>query len=546
MERLRYVHPHTNGSTRELTGAHLSQLVPVAGACLQRLVEPPEDAPDEDRLVCLVIRDPLRFITGFFAVIQAGMVPVPAPSRPYAHRGHHQRLLSILTASNPAALLTDEPEMSAIPFFDRPVLLVDALLGEQGRTLLPADHVERSTAYVQYTSGSIAAPKPVALRHEHVLAQLAQAAEAYEDSSDNVSVNWVPLYHDMGLVTSVLRPLWSGHVSVLLDPFDFVKDPALWPQAMTRWRATHTSAPDFGYALCARKVSDVRPFDLSPLRVARSAGEPVRGSTMRAFTDRFQPAGFDRRAFKPSYGLAEATLTVTTCRPGESFRTLWVSAERLRQGHVVPVQSTEGATEVTSCGRPLQGTRVEVIDPDTGRPLAADRVGEIWIAGPQVRPSADGAHEIDRTPGHRTGDMGFWHESELYLIGRAKERFQVAGQNFYSVELEVAAGAAHPRLRAGRTAVFLGRLEQWPSPAPVVMAECSDADELDEHTGAEIVRSIIAALGHDAGISAHCVLLVLAGTLPVTTSGKIQRERCRVMFEDNTVKPVYRYQRGHH
>ncbi|MGH9213667.1 MAG: AMP-binding protein [Acidimicrobiales bacterium] len=533
------------GESRELTGADLARLSSAAAAGLQNLISD-DQKRTANPLVALVMRDPLSFIVGFFAIMRAGLVPVPAPNRPDSHRGHRQRLRGVVEASEPRAILVERADADLGPGVTVPehcpILPLDELAGANDEPE-PADPLPSSAAYVQYTSGSISDPKPIVLRHENVLAQLAQAAEVYDEGSDCVSVSWVPLHHDMGLVTSVLRPLYAGYTSALLDAFDFVKEPALWPRALSDWKATHTSAPDFGYALCARKTPDPRLFDLRPLRVARSAGEPVRPRTLRAFAQKFRPSGFDVAAFTPSYGLAEATLTVTTCAVDEPPRILRLSARALRNGEVhVPASPDVDASEIVSCGRPLPGTSVEVVDPATREVLGPRQVGEVWISGPQVVPSD--AHSIEGSEGHCTGDMGFCVDDELYLVGRARERFQVAGQNFYSGELEILAFTADDRLRHGRAAVFLGQLPHWHAPRLVVVAECGEAALLDDGTGALIAKAIVAALGHATGLSVHSVCLVPAGTVPVTTSGKIQREQCRTAFESGAIAAVYTYERG--
>ncbi|WLQ53129.1 AMP-binding protein [Streptomyces poriferorum] len=499
--------------------------------------------------VLIVARDPLRFLEAFFGILQAGMVPVPAPGMPHAHRGHAQRLSGIIRASAPRAVVVDTPEAAAAPAMpeDCPVLLIDELRASVAEDAPRAGGAPDEVAYVQYTSGSLGAPKPILLRHRQVLAQLAQAAEAFEETTESVSVSWVPLYHDMGLVTAVLRPLWTGYTSVLLDPFDFVRDPTLWPRAMSDWRATHTSAPDFGYALCNRKVpDDTGEYDLTRLRVARSAGEPVRSATMRAFAGKFLKAGFDHAAFTPSYGLAEATLTVTTCPPRQAPRIRTVSAAALRRGQVEAPAGATDAQEVVSCGPPLRGTGVEILDPDTRAVLGPDQVGEVWISGPQVATAPDGAHRVGGTLGCRTGDLGFREGGELFLVGRAKERFQLAGENFYSVELEAVVAAVDDRIRPGRTAVFVAQLPGAPAPVPVVLAECraEAREETDADTARSLARRIVSALGRGPGLPVSVVWLVPAGTLPVTTSGKIQRGRCRDAFEENSMPTIHRYGQG--
>ncbi|MFB8140889.1 AMP-binding protein [Streptomyces parvus] len=542
--RVRYVRLDSSARpTGELTADELSRSSRSLGAQLAARL-PGTGSPH----VPIVARDPLCFLEAFFGVLRAGFVPVPAPGMPHTHRGQARRLSGIIEASAPRAVITDTREAAASPTMpdDCPVLLLPELRTAAPRPApITGGRAPDDIAYVQYTSGSLGAPKPILLSQRQVLAQLAQAAEAFEESPESVCVSWVPLYHDMGLVTAVLRPLWTGYTSVLLDPFDFVRNPSLWPRAMSDWRATHTSAPDFGYALCNRKVPDeTGEYDLTRLRVARSAGEPVRPTTMRVFAGKFRQAGFDHAAFKPSYGLAEATLTVTTCPAGQPPRIRPLSAAALRKGRVEAPAGPADEQEVVSCGPPLRDTRVEILDPDTGAVLGPDLVGEVWISGPQVATPPHGAYRVDGTPGHRTGDMGFRDGAELFLIGRAKERFQLAGENFYSVELEAAVAATDHRIRPGRTAVFVAQLSG--APAPVVLAECraEHEAELDDETARSLARAVVSALGRGAGLPVSAVWLVPSGALPVTTSGKIQRGRCRDAFEENTMPTIHRYGQG--
>jgi acyl-CoA synthetase (AMP-forming)/AMP-acid ligase II len=535
------IHDPRTGHDRRLTLARLAEASAQASAGLQALRDSRGRAGDRTR-VLVATPDPLRFIIAFFATIGAGLVPVPAPSHPLVHPRHLRRLRTLVTSADALAVITDNDRVSPLAGQlpqTTPVVGLDDLkaAGATGSTPAPLHAV----AYVQYTSGSQADPKPVALGHHNVLAQLSQAAHAYGEDETCVGVSWTPLYHDMGLVTAVLRPLYSGYPSVLIDPFDFVRDPALWLRLMSRWRATHTSAPDFGYSLCARKAG-ADGLDLSRLKVARSAGEPVRARTLCEFTQRFRSAGFDHAAFKASYGLAEATLTVTTTPLTRPPTTLRLSTSALRRGQVRP-SSDPYATEVVSCGPPLPHTEIAVLDPDTGQRLSPSRLGEVWIAGPQVVPFDDTAWVVDDLVGHRTGDIGFIHDRELYLLGRGSERFQVAGENFYSAELEALVAAVDRLLRPGRVAVFPAQLPHWPEPAVVVLAECRDGADHDSATLQRLARAIVAAVGHHTRLAVSCVWLVQQGSLAVTTSGKLKRERCRDAFEDGTIDTLHRYER---
>ncbi|WP_158920233.1 AMP-binding protein [Streptomyces sp. NBRC 109706] len=510
-----------------------------------RAVAPPPGSPDDIGNVVIALADPFAFITTFFAIAAAGGVAVPAPVRALVHPGHRSRILNIVKASRPSLVVTDEPQVKgltdALDGSDIPVISLDELPrhgsgapGELART--------SPTAYVQYTSGSMADPKPIALRHDHVLAQLRQAAHAFGETADSVSVNWVPLYHDMGLVTSVLRPLWSGYSSVILDPFDFVRNPSLWPEAMSAWHATHTSAPDFGYALCAQRTADPGRYDLGSLRVARTAGEVVRPETLSLFSDAFGPAGFRRSAFKPSYGLAEATLTVTTCPLDEAPTVLTVSRSGLRAGSVDRPNDAGDTMELVACGPPVRDTSVWIAAPD-GTPLEGEgRIGEVWISGPQVAEADDagaGGDHLSGARGRGTGDIGFLSGGQLALLGRSRERFQVRGENYYSGEIEAAVSQSDERLRLGRTAVFLSHGTEPGGSLLVVLAELRQGHENVDAAGrAELTRKITRLLSSVHSLSPGRILLLPAGTLPVTTSGKLQREACRTWFEDQGSGPL--------
>ncbi|WP_432103111.1 AMP-binding protein [Streptomyces sp. bgisy091] len=538
-----FVRVHADGSHTRLTGAELADKAPAFGAALAAELSPGGGLAAGRRVV-VACRDQLAFVTAFTGCLYAGLVPVPAPGAAHLHRGQLERLRGILGVASAAAVVTDTEDLRT-PLADLPVPVLT--VGELRNTAPHASPAVPASeaAYVQFTSGSVSAPQPVELTDRHVLAQLRQAAEAFAETPESVSVNWVPLHHDMGLVTSVLRPLGSGYLSVLLDPFDFVREPARWIRALTEWRATHTSAPDFGYALTARKAS-ARGADLATLRVARSAGEPVRAATLRTFADAFADAGFDPKAFNPSYGLAEATLTVTACPTGRPPRILRADTALLARGAAVPASEDHRTrtTDIVSCGLPLRGTRIRVLDTDTAAPLPQGRVGEVWISGPQVSPTGKGLHVVDGEPGHRTGDMGFVHDGELHLLGRSRERFQVGGENFYSGEIEAAATAADSRLRDGRAAAFLAAPPGGDEPLPVVVAEHRGPVDPDDPALPEIAAAVVRAVGQRHGLGLRRVCIVPAGTLPVTTSGKIQRTRAQLRFEDGDLPFLHSFQRG--
>ncbi|MFB8169961.1 AMP-binding protein [Kitasatospora purpeofusca] len=525
---------------RVLAFADLAELCGALAVRLARAAAPGREAEGR-RNVLIALGDPLAFIQCFFAASLAGLVPVPGPTRSLRHPGHRRRLLAILAASQPCLVVVDDaivPELRALlPDGRTPVTGLGGPVEPRGAGASAGAHPGDATdagggrrradvCYEQYTSGSTAQPRPIAIRQRHVLAQLRQAAEAFGESRDSVSVNWTPLFHDMGLVTSVLRPLWSDCTSVLIEPRAFAMRPECWPAALSEWRATHTSAPDFGYALCAARTARPQAYDLRRLVVARSAGEPVRARTLAAFSAAFAPAGFDPAAFKPSYGLAEATLTVTSCPLDAPPQVVEFSRGALERGRAEPATDPRDARVLVSCGLPVPGTTVTVRRESGGGRLREGEVGEVWIAGPQVAVVAEGEGEGGRA-GFGTGDLGFLWEGELFLLGRGRDRFQVRGQNFYSHEIEDVVVAADPRLRPGRAVVFPAEASGARGPALVVVAELRrDTALLTDGQERSVVAAIVTALSREFELSAAPVL-VPAGTLPLTTSGKVRRGDCR-------------------
>ncbi|MDY0814821.1 AMP-binding protein [Kitasatospora purpeofusca] len=521
---------------RVLAFADLAELCGALAVRLARAAAPGREAEGRKN-VLIALGDPLAFVQCFFAASLAGLVPVPGPTRSLRHPGHRRRLLAILAASRPCLVVVDDaivPELTALlPDGRTPVTCLGGPVEPRGGAAAGARPGAASdigsgradVCYEQYTSGSTAQPRPIAIRQRHVLAQLRQAAEVFGESRDSVSVNWTPLFHDMGLVTSVLRPLWSDYTSVLIEPRAFAMRPECWPAALSEWRATHTSAPDFGYALCAARTPRPQAYDLRPLVVARSAGEPVRARTLAAFSAAFAPAGFDPAAFKPSYGLAEATLTVTSCPLDAPPQVVEFSRRALERGRAEPAANPSDARVLVSCGLPMPGTTVTIRRESGSGRLRAGEAGEVWIAGPQVAAEGEGG----RT-GFGTGDLGFLWEGELFLLGRGRDRFQVRGQNFYSHEIEDVVVAADLQLRPGRAVVFPAETSGGRGPALVVVAELRRSTEpLTNAQERSVVSAIVTALSREFELSA-APTLVPAGTLPLTTSGKVRRGDCRQRY----------------
>jgi len=512
----------------------------------------------------LVYSGGLEFVCAFLGCLYARVVAVPL-SPPRGSRGA-ARLAPIVEHADPALVLCDRAQLEGLRAAPAvlgglELLATDSLglPGRQGWRPGPID--PESLAFLQYTSGSTGSPKGVQVSHRNLVRDEQMIRAGFETDPSTIWVGWLPLFHDMGLVGNVLHPLFLGGQSVLMPPAAFIQRPLRWLQAISRYRGTVAGAPDFAYELCVQKARphELAGLDLSGWKVAYNGSEPVRARTLERFSTTFAPVGFRREAFYPCYGMAEATLFVSGGRVGEPCRRLEVDAAALEAHRVQPARpsgsgpsaepgpSPSPVRTLVSCGRAWLDQRILIVDPGTRREFAEDTVGEIWLQGgnvalgyrpPLAEPDAFRARLRDGSgPFLRTGDLGFLHEGELYVTGRLKDVLVLKGRNHYPQDVELAAGGSHPHLRMDRAAAFT--LEEQHEERLVVALEVQrtcrgelaprsrddPAPLADELTGA--VRRAVAC---EHGLAVWRVVLVEPGGLPRTSSGKLQRRRCRELF----------------
>ncbi|MFJ3279411.1 fatty acyl-AMP ligase [Streptomyces halstedii] len=476
--------------------------------------------------------------------------PVQAPRR----RAEAERLRRIADDAGTTTVLTTtevirdlQERFGDLPALAGLTLLATDALPHDPDPVAPAPPGPEDTALLQYTSGSTGDPKGVMVSHANFLANVVETDESWPCQPGGTVVNWLPLFHDMGMLMGIVLPLWAGIPSYLMSPDAFIRRPARWLEALARFGGTHAAAPSFAYELCARAAAAGRTGsvgDLSRWRLAANGAEPVRWSSMRSFIDAFAPHGFDPRAMCPGYGLAENTLKATGAANDREPTVRWLSAEALRDGTALPAgEHTDGAVPLVSSGGTVGRTRVRIVDPGSRRALPDGRVGEIWVDGPCVAGGYLGrAAETEETfrarlagpedsgATHlRTGDLGFLHEGELYVTGRLKDVIIRKGRNLYPQDLELSAEAAVEGLHPNCAAAFScddGERERL-----VVVVEADG--RLLNSLGAEAVRQRV----HDAVREGHRitpddVLVVRRGALPKTSSGKVQRRACKRRYEN--------------
>ncbi len=502
-------------------------------------------APGERAL--LLYPSDLAYVTAFLGCLYAGIVAVPAypprPNRPPV------RVQAILADARPSLVLTTAPILAAARRWLPEVpggarwLTTDSLdpdLGDRwSEPVVGAD----TLAFLQYTSGSTQAPRGVMLTHANLLHNLAVIHEACGTSAGTVIVCWLPLYHDMGLIGCVLSGLFCGGSCTLMPPAAFLQRPLRWLEAISRYRGTCTTAPDFAFDLCARKAAPEQRdgLDLSSLVVACNGSEPIRPETLGRFTEQFAPCGFRRETFLCCYGLAEATLMVTGCDAAAAPVLGTFDGKALLDNRVCPAEAgREGARVLVGSGTVRPGQSVLIVDPETMLPSPPDRVGEIWAAGPNVaqgyweRPDLNDLTFRARLPGDdtpylRTGDLGFLHDGELYVTGRLKDLILIRGHNYYPQDIEWTVEQAHPALRPGAGAAF--SIDPGGEERLVVV------QELERHGRdvpvEEVVRAVRQAVADEHELDVHAVCLLRAMSIPRTSSAKIQRHACRTAFLDN-------------
>lgn len=509
--------------------------------------------------VLLAFPPGLDFITGYFGCLYAGCVAVPT-SLP--HRRTLDRFRAIAADSSARLVLSTAPAVAQCqtmtgPGDGRPVtgspipwLAVGGIPDSSAERWTMPPIAPETLAMLQYTSGSIGQPKGVMISHANLIGNTRDIHRAFDLSCDT-GVFWLPMHHDMGLVGGVLSPLMSGATSVLMAPMAFLHRPLAWLAAVSRVRATVTGAPDFAYDLCVRRITDEEraTLDLSCLSVAFIGAEPIQPETLERFVDAFAPCGFNAAAFYPCYGLAEATLMVSGAVRGRGpvVRAFDDRALADDRAEAVP-DGTCGARRIVSCGSGVGDLRVVIADSRTRTAAAPGHVGEIWVSGSSV---AQGYwHQPDRTRACfraglsdagdrrflRTGDRGFLLDGELFVIGRADDMLIVRGLNHYPQDLEATARRSHPRLEAGFGVAFA--VEDGAGQRLILVQEVAVTGDTDYTTVLEACREAVLA---EHGLALAGIVLVRVGTIPRTSSGKVQRRMCRALFLARELRVLAEY-----
>lgn len=551
-----------DGSAIELTWTQLGERVRAVAGRLQQVTTPGER-------VAILAPQGLDYVVGFFAAIQAGCIAVPLFAPEFA--GQAERLEAVITDATPSVILTTSPAAESITTFIRKrplslrprILAVDAVPDTVGELFSPVRLDTDDIAYLQYTSGSTRVPAGVEITHRAVCTNVAQMILAGGLDTDIRSVSWLPLHHDMGLVMIMFPALCGGHIT-LMSPQAFVRRPHRWIKALADEGAhgrTFAAAPNFAFALASQRGLPPagEAVDLSNVVGLLNGSEPVTPTAVDQFVAAFAPYGLARSAIKPSYGMAEATLSVASIAPDAEPTAIFLDREALSAGRAVPVDpSAPNGVAHVSCGQIVRSQWGAIVDPEHGSELADGYVGEIWLHGNNIGGGywgreleteqtfrnkllvrlASGSH-AEGAPHDglwlRTGDLGVYLDGELYLTGRMKDLIIVDGRNHYPQDIEATVSESSRVVRSGYVAAFTVPADVLPHrPAHdsgervVIVAERAAGAGRVEH--AAVVADITAAVARRHAVAVADVRIVAAGSIDRTTSGKLARQACRASY----------------
>ncbi len=499
----------------------------------------------------------IDFIVAFFACQYAGVTAVPAyPPRRNRNMG---RIGTISDDASTAVALTTREIIDR-----RSTMNVECgslegqawLAIEETPVELASDWVNPGVrpddvAIIQYTSGSTGTPKGVVLTQSNVLANCRYISQGFQLDYETVGCCWLPVYHDMGLIGGLLSSAYCGCSSVLMHAVHFLARPIRWLEAISTHCGTVAGGPNFAFALCCDKVEDkdCEHLDLSSWCVAFNGAEPIRADVLERFTKKFEPYGFRHSAHYPCYGMAETTLLVTGGDPGADPIVRGFDAEELTRHIVMPMRpDAAGAKRLVGCGRPVLDECVVIANPETGCAMDEGQIGEIWIHSASVgqgywRKAEESRHvfeaRLQGEPGKsflRTGDLGFFDRGELFIAGRLKDMIIVRGVNRYPQDIEATAELSHSTLRVGGSAAFA--VDHWDRERLVVVCEVERGPDAD---WSEVVQAIRANINAEHELPPDEVVLVRSGSVPKTSSGKVQRHACRLQYQERKLLVVERW-----
>ena len=550
-EKLAYIFlKDRENQEQTITYQQLSQISKRIAARLQSLIPP-------GAIALLLYPQGLEFIAAFLGCLSAGIIAVPA--YPPKRNQKISRLIAIIEDSQPQIILTTSFLLENIQpklenFLDLSVtqfLATDNLNDDQDFEFHLPEISGDTLAFLQYTSGSTGSPKGVMISHDNIANNSVYIQKAFELTEKSVSVTWLPSFHDMGLIDGIIQPLYTGFLGIVMSPESFLKNPMLWLQAITKYRATHSGSPNLGYELCVRRITpeQQKSLDLSSWLSAYNGAEPIRRKTLDNFSDKFQSSGFKSQYFYPCYGMAEATLMISGGNIEDEPVYLNVQSESLKNNQIVEAEKdSENYQELVGCGHAWQDMEVKIVDPESCLECGENQVGEIWIFGSSIAQGywhqeeqtiatfqAKLANTTDERNFLGTGDLGFIRADELFITGRIKDVIIIWGRNHYPQDIEYSVQQSHKALRLDCGAAFTIEIDNQEKLVIVQEVERTYLAHLNVNEVFSTIRETVAL---DHALQVYAIALIKPASIPKTSSGKIQRHACCHAFLTETLAIV--------
>ncbi len=507
-----------------------------------------------DRVLLLFpYSDGLDFVASFYGCLYAGAVAVTI--NPSKNADALEKLLERIEDSQAQAVVTTSEVINyfkgklaknpiksvgiASKFSHLELVAMDEISLDKAADWTDPEVTADDLAFFQYTSGSTGKPKGVMITHGNLIYNSETIRHAFQHHERTTMASWLPMFHDMGLIGGVIQPLYVGFPVILMSPVELIQKPSLWLETISRHKVTVSGGPNFAYDLVARQVNPekIENLDLARWEVAFSGAETVRAATLEKFIEVFAPYGFKKESFYPCYGMAEATLFLSG---GNVFRApaiQYMEPEALQQNQAVT--STDSSHGIVSCGTSWLDDELVIVDPETKTELEEGNVGEIWACGkgigqgywqrPEVTEETFKQYLGDRGPFLRTGDLGFMKDGEIYITGRMKEVMILWGRYRYPHDIEATVEKCHPALRPSWGAAF--SIEAENDERLVVVHEV-DRSHIRKLNVEEVVGTIRKAIYEEHSVEVYGIVLIRTASIPKTSSGKIQRRKCRQLYLD--------------
>lgn len=507
----------------------------------------------------LVFNSGIEFITGFFACMMSGVIPVSV--LPPKKNRKNDRFHRIMINSGAKAILTSrkftEDIKKQLPFVSekKQAKLLHLKTNSTKDQALKVEYKSNhhNIAFIQYTSGSTSVPNGIAITHHNLLSNSAIIQKSFNLDQNLISATWLPFIHDMGLIGSMLQNIYSGGSGYMIPPATFVRDPLTWIKMITRFECTISGCPNFALDYCVQKIKDkdLKNLNLSSLKVLFTGSEPVLANTLNNFYRKFRSTGFRKSMYLPCYGLAESTLMVSGIDQKEEPLIISVDkSELLKKNKISTSIELNDKIELVSSGYCWENHTVKIVDTDKLTILGDNQIGEIWIKGESVGSGywrdPEKTKEVFNTltsngegPFLRSGDLGFIHKKHLFVTGRIKEMIIIRGKNYYPHDIEQSTMKCHPALQEYAGAAFSTDIN---GKEQLILVSELKRTFMQNYDKEDIVQSIKETISMEHGLQVYSIILVTPYSIPKTTSGKIQRNLVRSNYNTGNLNELFRWE----